>query len=114
MARIPESEIERFKKEIPIERLMTGCGVELKRQGSRLSGRARAGSRAGSRSAAATKGLLADGERSDDGGRLGTRSVVECDATEEASRHGMEPTGSYFLFQQDIVRMANRLLLELP
>ena len=29
MARIPESEIERLKKEIPIERLVTGFGVEL-------------------------------------------------------------------------------------
>ena len=33
MARIPNEEIERLKKEIPIERLVTGFGVELKRQG---------------------------------------------------------------------------------
>lgn len=39
MARIPESEIERLKKEIPIERLITGFGVELKRQGKDLFGR---------------------------------------------------------------------------
>jgi DNA primase len=39
MARIPESEIERLKKEIPIERLVTGFGVELKRQGKDLFGR---------------------------------------------------------------------------
>ena len=39
MARIPESEIERLKKEIPIERLVTGFGVELKRTGANLMGR---------------------------------------------------------------------------
>ncbi len=33
MARIPNEEIERLKKEIPIERLVTGFGVELKRHG---------------------------------------------------------------------------------
>jgi len=39
MARIPNEEIERLKKEIPIERLVTGFGVELKRQGRDLFGR---------------------------------------------------------------------------
>jgi DNA primase len=39
MARIPESEIERLKKEVPIERLVTGFGIELKRQGAELVGR---------------------------------------------------------------------------
>jgi DNA primase len=39
MARIPDQEIERLKKEIPIERLVTGFGVELKRTGSNLVGR---------------------------------------------------------------------------
>jgi len=33
MARIPDEEIERLKKEIPIERLVTGFGVELKGAG---------------------------------------------------------------------------------
>ena len=33
MARIPDEEIERLKKEIPMERLVTGFGVELKRHG---------------------------------------------------------------------------------
>lgn len=39
MARIPDEEIERLKKEIPMERLVTGFGVELKRQGANLLGR---------------------------------------------------------------------------
>jgi DNA primase len=39
MARIPNEEIERLKKQIPIERLVTGFGVELKRQGKDLFGR---------------------------------------------------------------------------
>ena len=39
MARIPDQEIERLKKEIPIERLVTGFGVELKRTGTNLVGR---------------------------------------------------------------------------
>jgi DNA primase len=39
MARIPDEEIERLKREIPIERLVTGFGVELKRQGKDLFGR---------------------------------------------------------------------------
>lgn len=39
MARIPDAEIERLKKEIPIERLVLGFGVELKRQGKDLFGR---------------------------------------------------------------------------
>ena len=39
MARIPDEEIERLKKEIPIERLVTGFGVELKQCGANLMGR---------------------------------------------------------------------------
>ena len=39
MARIPDEEIERLKRDIPIERLVTGFGVELKRTGANLVGR---------------------------------------------------------------------------
>lgn len=39
MARIPDAEIERLKKEVPIERLVMGFGVELKRHGVELIGR---------------------------------------------------------------------------
>src|SRR5580658_4585485 len=39
MARIPEAEIERLKREIAIERLAVAKGVELKRQGKDLVGR---------------------------------------------------------------------------
>ena len=39
MARIPDGEIERLKKEIPIEHLVTGFGIELKRYGADLIGR---------------------------------------------------------------------------
>jgi DNA primase catalytic core len=39
MARIPDEEIERLKKEIAIERLVTGFGIELKRTGANLVGR---------------------------------------------------------------------------
>jgi DNA primase len=39
MARIPDDEIERHKKEIPIECLVKGFGVELKPTGSNLVGR---------------------------------------------------------------------------
>lgn len=39
MARIPEEEIERLKKAIAIERLVTAYGVELKRHGKNLVGR---------------------------------------------------------------------------
>ncbi len=39
MARIPDDEIERLKKEIPIERLVKGFGVELKPTGANLVGR---------------------------------------------------------------------------
>lgn len=39
MARIPEEEIERLKKEIPIERLVGGFGIELRRTGANLVGR---------------------------------------------------------------------------
>ena len=38
MARIPDVEIERLKKEVPIERLVMGFGVELKRHGAELIG----------------------------------------------------------------------------
>lgn len=38
MARIPDSELERLKKEIPIERLVLGFGVELKHHGVELIG----------------------------------------------------------------------------
>lgn len=38
MARIPDAEIERLKKEIPIERLVMGFGVELNRHGVELIG----------------------------------------------------------------------------
>ena len=37
LARIPELEIERLKKEIAIERLVMGFGVELKRHGAGAS-----------------------------------------------------------------------------
>jgi DNA primase catalytic core len=39
MARIPDEELERLKREIPIERLVSGFGVELKRTGANLVGR---------------------------------------------------------------------------
>jgi hypothetical protein len=39
MARIADEEIERLKKEISLERLVTGFGVELKRKGKDLFGR---------------------------------------------------------------------------
>ena len=38
MARIPDDEIERLKREIPIERLVKGFGVELKPTGANLAG----------------------------------------------------------------------------
>ena len=38
MARIPDVEIERLKKEVPIERLVMGFGVELKRHGAEWIG----------------------------------------------------------------------------
>ena len=38
MARIPEQEIERLKKDISLERLMSAKGIELKRHGSNLLG----------------------------------------------------------------------------
>ena len=38
MARIPDAELERLKKEIPIERLVIGFGVELKHHGAELIG----------------------------------------------------------------------------
>lgn len=36
MARIPDSELERLKKEVPLERLVIGFGVELKRHGAEI------------------------------------------------------------------------------
>src|SRR4051812_1070588 len=39
MARIPDSEIERLKQAVSIERFVAGFGVELKRQGKDLFGR---------------------------------------------------------------------------
>jgi DNA primase len=39
MARIPDEEIERLKKEVPVERLVMGFGIELKRHGAELIGR---------------------------------------------------------------------------
>lgn len=38
MARISEAETERLKKEVAIERLVMGFGVELKRHGAELIG----------------------------------------------------------------------------
>ena len=38
MARIPDEEIERLKREISVERLVTSFGVELKRHGAELMG----------------------------------------------------------------------------
>ena len=40
MARIPESEIERLKSEISLERLVEAAGIELKKAGADLIGRA--------------------------------------------------------------------------
>jgi len=39
MARIPDEEIERLKKEVPMERLVVGFGIKQKRQGAELVGR---------------------------------------------------------------------------
>jgi DNA primase len=39
MARIPDEELARLKRDIPIERLVSGFGVELKRAGANLVGR---------------------------------------------------------------------------
>jgi len=39
MARIPDNEIERLKKEVALERLVLGFGVDLKRHGAELLGR---------------------------------------------------------------------------
>ena len=39
MARIPDDEIERLKREIPVERLVRGFGIELQGQGANLLGR---------------------------------------------------------------------------
>ncbi len=56
MARIPDEEIERPKKEIHIERLVTGFGVELKRQGKDLFGKL--GEKLGRNSGGETRGRL--------------------------------------------------------
>jgi hypothetical protein len=45
MARIPESEIERLKSEISVERLVEGSGVALRRAGKDLLGRCSPSSR---------------------------------------------------------------------
>ena len=39
MARIPDEEIERLKREIPIERLVKAAGIELHKHGANLLGR---------------------------------------------------------------------------
>ncbi len=39
MARIPDDEIGRLKQQIPLERLVAGFGIELKRYGADLIGR---------------------------------------------------------------------------
>jgi DNA primase len=39
MARIPEDEVERLKREVSVERLALAAGVELKRHGADLVGR---------------------------------------------------------------------------
>ena len=39
MARIPDDEIERLKKEVSLERLVTGFGIELRQHGADLIGR---------------------------------------------------------------------------
>ncbi len=39
MARIPDDEIERLKREVPIERLAKAAGIELRKHGSDLIGR---------------------------------------------------------------------------
>jgi DNA primase len=39
MARIPDSEIERLKSEVSVERLIKGSGIELKKTGKDLAGK---------------------------------------------------------------------------
>src|ERR1700730_9556557 len=39
MARIPEEEIERLKREAPLERLVIAFGIELRKHGADLLGR---------------------------------------------------------------------------
>jgi len=39
LARIPDDELERLKREVPLERLVTGFGIELRRHGADLIGR---------------------------------------------------------------------------
>ncbi len=43
MARIPDHEIERLKKEISVERLAEGRGIQLTRHGADLLGRGKRG-----------------------------------------------------------------------
>ncbi len=38
MARIPDSEIERLKSEVSVERLIESCGIPLKKTGKDLTG----------------------------------------------------------------------------
>ena len=38
MARIPEDEIERLKREVSLERLVKAAGIELRRHGADLLG----------------------------------------------------------------------------
>ena len=38
MARIPKAELARLKAEVSVQRLVEGCGVELRRQGADLVG----------------------------------------------------------------------------
>jgi DNA primase len=39
MARIPDDEIERLKREVPVERLVKAAGIELRKHGADLIGR---------------------------------------------------------------------------
>ena len=39
MARIPDSDLDRLKREIPIERLVKAAGIELRKRGANLVGR---------------------------------------------------------------------------
>ena len=38
MARIPDEEIERLKREVSLEKLVTGFGIELRKHGADLIG----------------------------------------------------------------------------
>ena len=39
MARIPEAEIERLKVQVSVQRLVEGCGIEVKKSGKDFVGR---------------------------------------------------------------------------